>query len=438
MKFLKLLLALSFIMPLAGCFGNEPNDIAYIVALGFDKSEDDLNYKITMQFAKPTQISGGASEEGGKGGPNIVENIVVEAPNIYAGLDTANHIVSKKFSLYHTKLFVFSQEVAKEGVDNLLETMSRSEEIRPDVYIAVSLGSANEYLTEVKPVVELNPAKYYQLTYDKNDSAGFPRCTLQDFYFIENTNYCDAAVPLAGIIKSEDSSEGENGQSSQDEQKSEEGGETTENANNKNAPVNEKGFEYKIKNYTAGEVAIQEENKSETMGMAIFSDKKMVGTMGGIDSVIYNILKGEYRGSYVTFYDDKASNMPVTVKIIQQKKPLVNINIDEKKINIKTYLESDFYSLTSDNVIEKDISHFEEMAKKEIEDACTEFIKYTRDTYNADILALGLKAKKYFLTDDSFKEYNWREKFKEYEISVETDFKVKRTGLTIREEQNGE
>lgn len=437
MKFLKLLLALLFIFPLAGCFGNEPNDIAYIVALGFDKSEDNLNYKITMQFAKPTQISGGASEEGGKGGPNIVENIVVEAPNIYAGLDTANHIVSKKFSLYHTKLFVFSQEVAKEGVDDLLETMSRSEEIRPDVYIAVSVGSANEYLTEVKPVIELNPAKYYQLTYDKNDSAGFPRCTLQDFYFIENTNYCDAAVPLAGIIKSEDSEE-ENGQSSQSEQKSEEGGELTENANNKNAPVNDKGFEYKIKNYTAGEVSIQEENKSETMGMAIFSDKKMVGTMGGIDSVIYNILKGEYRGSYVTFYDDKASNMPVTVKIIQQKKPLVTINIDEKTINIKTYLESDFYSLTSDNVIEKDISHFEEMAKKEIEDACTEFIRYTRDTYNADILALGLKAKKYFLTDESFKEYNWREKFKEYEISVETDFKVKRTGLTIREEQNGE
>lgn len=440
MKILKLLLALSLVMPLSGCFGNEPNDLAYIVALGFDKSENSSNYEITIQFAKPTQISGGASEEGGKAGPDIIENVVVEAPNIYSAINTANHIVSKKFSLFHTKIFVFSSEVAQEGVENLLETMSRSEEIRPDVYIAVSLGKANEYLTEVHPVVELNPSKYYQLTFDKNDSDGFPRCTLQDFYFLENIDYCDVAVPLAGISKQPESSGGQSGgqESGGQSGQSSSGGSENNEASGRNpiqseAPLNENGFEYKIRNYVAGQVAIEEENKSEAMGMAIFRGKKMVGMLGGIDSVIYNILKGDYRGSYVTFYENESSDVPVTVKMVQFRKPVTMVNKDKNQINIKLYLESDFYSLSSDYVLEKDIKNFEKNAKQEIDSACSEFIKKVRDEFDADVLGLGLKAKKLFLTNKSFEEYDWRKEFKNYEISVDCDFKVRRTGLTIRE-----
>ncbi len=480
MKFIKLILITALILPLGGCFGSEPNDIAYIVALGFDKSENDTNYKLTIQFAKPTQISGGASEEGGKGGPDIIENITVEAPNIYAGINIANHIVSKKFSLFHTKLFVFSQEIAQEGVGDLLETMSRSEEIRPDVYIAVALGTASDYLRAVKPVVELNPAKYYQLSFDKNDSAGYPRCTLQDFYVLENIDYSDIAVPLAGVINSDSSemksgegmsesgnagestksksSENESGnadinsenrgnerginiseipkeQSSEDESGSEQestGSVGEKNKNNADAPMNESGFEYKIKNYLAGQTAVEEENKSEVMGMAVFTKQQMTGVLGGTDSVLYNILNGDYKGSYVTFYNNKNPENPITVKIIQIKKPHTNLNIKNKTIDIKLFLESNFYSLSSGYVLEEDIENFERSASEEIRKASVNFIKNVRDEYGADILGLGLKAKRSFLTNQSFSDYNWRERFKEYDINVNVDFKVRRNGLTLR------
>ena len=429
---------------LTGCFGNEPNDVAYIVALGFDKAENETDYKITIQFAKPTQISGGASQEGGKGGSDIIENITVEAPNIYAGLNTANHVMSKKFSLFHTKLFVFSEEIAKTGVENLLETMARSEEIRADIYIAVSIGEANKYLTEVKPVVELNPAKYYQLTYDKAEASGFPRCTLQDFYFLGNLDYCDVAVPLAGVIgdessqgqKKEGSGGGSNGGSGEESssQSSNEGGKnSTKNPKEKDAPINEGGFEYRTRDYVAGEVSVEKENKTETMGMAIFKDKKMVGKLGSTESVIYNILKGEYRGSYMTFFEKENSDTPVTVKMMQYKKPSVKVDKENRKIKIKLYLESDFYSLSSDYALEEDIAGFEKAAKKEIENACLDFIKKTRDEMGTDVLAIGLSAKKNFLNNKDFDEYNWREKFPLYEIETEAKVRVRRTGLKLRE-----
>lgn len=437
MKILKLLLVLACVFPLSGCFGNEPNEVAYIVALGFDKAENETDYKITIQFAKPTQISGGASEEGGKGSSDIIENITVEAPNIYAGLNVANHVMSKKFSLFHTKLFVFSEEIARNGVEDLLETMARSEEIRSDIYIAVALGEANKYLMEVKPVVELNPARYYQLTYDKTDAAGFPRCTLQDFYFLGNLNYCDVAVPLAGVIEEKSSggqkNGGSQGKGSSQSDSNEGQGEGQKNENEKKAPVNESGFEYKTKDYIAGEVAVLKENKTETMGMAIFRDKKMVGKLGSRESVLYNILKGEYRGSYMTFHESGNSDMPVTVKMSQYKKPSVKVDRKNEKISVKLYLESDFYSLSSDYALEQDIAGFEKSAKEEIENACMDFITKTRDEMGTDILAVGIKAKRAFLTNKEFDEYNWREKFPQYEVSVEAKVRVRRTGLKVRE-----
>ena len=100
---------------LTGCTGKEPNEIAYVVALGIDSTDDD-NYKITIQYANTTQISGGASESGGKAGSEIVDNVTIEAPNIYAGVGLANNIVSKSFSMSHAKLIVFSKEIAEKGV----------------------------------------------------------------------------------------------------------------------------------------------------------------------------------------------------------------------------------------------------------------------------------------------------------------------------------
>lgn len=421
MKFLKLFAVVLFIFPLSGCFGNEVNDVAHVVALGFDKSETESNYKVTIQFANPTQISGGASEEGGKSGPDIIENVVVEAPNMYAAIDTANHIVSKQFSLFHTKLFVISEEIARNGVGDLLDTLSRSEEIRPDVYVAVSLCEANEYLTEVKPIVELNPAKYYQLTFDKNNSQGFPRCTMQDFYVLENLDYVDVAVPLAGVMKSEEDVKNN---------------EIENNIKNSDAPLINGNFEYKTKDYVAGQVAEEEKNKSEAMGMAVFTGQKMTGIRGSKDSVLYNLLSGKYKDSYITFFNN--DDTPLTVKITQKRRPKIKVDVKNKKVDIDLFLNSDLYSLSANYTLEQEISDFENRAAQIISESCVDFIKSVRNEQNADVLDIGMKAKKAFLTNDDFESYNWREKFKEYEICVNTDFEIRRTGLTLNERRGGD
>lgn len=448
MKKLRIIPIILIILLLSGCMGSEPNDIAYIVAMGFDKADND-NYKITIQFAKPTQISGGASEEGGKGG-EIVENVTVEAPNIYSGINIANNIVSKKFSLSHAKLMVFSKEVAENGVSDIMETLERSYEIRPDMYLAVAIDEAEKYLSEVKPVIEVNPAKYYQLTYEASGGLGIPKNIAQEFYFCGNRLYRDGVLPVAGTLETKSTQSGksgsEQGQSmggteeegsgggSGSSSQSEESSEQQESEKQKSVPVNEEKFEYKLKDYVAGEVAVQESNKSEAMGMALFKENKLVGIMGGIESELYNILNGSYDYGYIGFYSEKSPDTPITVKLQQRKKPKIDVDTEKKKIDIKLYLESDLYSLPADYITEQDISGFEQESKQLIEEACMKFINKTINEYKVDILGFIRKAKRNFLTYEEFAKQDWSQFFSDYEININSEFYVRHSGMTMRED----
>ena len=399
-------------LTLSSCVGKEPNEIAYIVALGIDMI-DDNNYEITLQYANPTQISGG--EEGGKAGSAIIENISVQAPNIYAAVGLANRIVSKTFYLSHAKIIVVSQEVAEKGLKDITETFIRSDDLRPDIYLAVSLDGANEYLSSVKPAMEVNPAKYYQLIYDKNSFMGIPVGSAKDFFFGIETGDFDSFLPIAGVIgnggdSSSDSGENsgggtseEGGQSGESGSEQSTGGEDSgsssaegsadensseENSKQKDAPENDRGFEFRMKDYIGGQAAIELKNKSESMGSAIFKGDKMIGTIGSIEAQMFKLLMGDYNYSYITIFNDQTPDKPVTVKTMQGQLPKYDIDIENKTVNVELFLEGDVSSLPADYNIENDIKGFEENAGKFIGDDCTKFMSDFLKTFDSDTFRL--------------------------------------------------
>ncbi len=423
---MKKLLIITLLLLLTSCSYNEPNDIAYVVAIGLDRAQQN-SYDITIQFAKPTQISGGASEEGGKGG-DIVENITIEAPNIYSGINVANNILSKKFTLSHAKLVVFSEEVAKEGIEEIIDTIIRSEALRPDIYIAVSNTKAREYLENVKPIIEVNPAKYYQLIYERSDGGGVPKTDLQQFYFNTKTGMGCSVVPIAGITKAKESNEEKGSDGSEDEKKPQ------KNENNKKANTNGKSFEKYVKNYRAGEVAIYNPNKSEAMGLVIFKDNKMITDLGGIDSEIYNMLIGELNKSYISF-ENSLTDIPITLKLNQKRRPSYDIDTKKKEVKIKLFLESDIYSIPTKYDSISQIDSLEKEAMQSINTACNAFIEKCQQSYNADVLQIGNKIKSKFLTLKSYEEYDFNKKFKEFKFTVSSELEIRRSGMKLLNEK---
>ncbi len=427
-------------MILSACnAATEPNDYAYVVAIGVDKAQTDGQFEISVQFAKPAQISGGSSEQGGSGAETL-GIVTVEAPSIYSGINIANNLVSKKFQLSHTKIIVISDELAKEGISRFIYTIERSNDLRPNMFVAISNGKAKEYLAEVKPEMEINPVKYYQLVFDNSFAELVPKISSQHTYFYMDSDEKDIILPLVskskkGDTKQKESQGGESdgGSQSDGDKGSQQSEEKSIEIPKSTSDMNFEGFEYMLRNYAAGDISANKDNKTETLGMAVFSNDKMVAKMSGIESEIYNMLCGNFKYSYNTFYCGN-SDIPVVMQTQQIKKPKISVEVDGKnpKIGVKLYYEGSLVSAADDYFVEEDIYNYEEEISGYIKGAVEKFLERTSRELGTDIVGFGSYAKKAFSTTDEFENYDWKEKFSTADFFVDVKFKIRRTGAVIK------
>ena len=403
MKFLKIAIIVLVLVCFASCKdAQEPETLGYVVAIGIDMPKgEEKGYNITLQFANPDKISGGSNESGGKGGEESIENISVLAPDIYPAINIANHIISKKFVLSHTKLVVFSDEIAKMGVSEFLETINRSVEIRPNIYFAVSKGTAKEFLEAVNPKTEVNPVRYYTMIFE-NDYSGFiPQDMSRDFFLYFNNGEKGAVMPICAAVKNDEKEEYE-----------------------------KTGYQYKVGDYTAGEIKTGS-SEIQVAGMAVFAGDKKIAEIGDIKTEIFNILTGEYQSSYVSYRFKE--EIPVTVMQMQKKRPKISVDTSMgiPKIKVMLYLESEITQGMTNGSIENELDAFSMVAAEEIRRQAMEFLTETK-TLGTDIIGFGSYAKRNFKTIGDFEAYNWKDRYKNAQIDVKVEFSVRRTGLVVR------
>src|SRR5690606_36586961 len=88
---------------MTGCFdAREVDDLAYPMAIGFDKGDNNL-LKMTLQLALPVAIAGGGGEEAPGGGGKTSSIVTLEVPALFSGLNMANTFISKQINLSHVK-----------------------------------------------------------------------------------------------------------------------------------------------------------------------------------------------------------------------------------------------------------------------------------------------------------------------------------------------
>ena len=116
-----------------GCYDRrELDELAYPIAVGFDKGEGKF-LRMSLQIVVPTKIAGGGEGGGGEGGgKESVSIMTVETPTIYSGLNMVNTYVSKQINLSHVKAIIFSEELAREGIEKYINAITRGREFRGD------------------------------------------------------------------------------------------------------------------------------------------------------------------------------------------------------------------------------------------------------------------------------------------------------------------
>ncbi|RKJ56857.1 Ger(x)C family spore germination protein, partial [Butyricicoccus sp. 1XD8-22] len=147
---------------LSGCWDRrEVNDLAIAVALGIDKNEDD-GYRISVQVLNPSEIAA-ASTGGGSGYDTPVTTYTTTGDIVFEALRKLTQEVPRKIYLAHIRLIVIGEEVAKEGIYNVLDFLSRDHEIRTNFFIIVSKDcSANDILNVLTSIEKIPANKLYE------------------------------------------------------------------------------------------------------------------------------------------------------------------------------------------------------------------------------------------------------------------------------------
>ncbi len=140
-------LALLLNLLLSGCWSSqEVNTLGISVCLGIDKSED--GYIISEQVINPKAI---ASKRATNESPIVVYS--GEGANIQETITRLTTITSRKIYSSHLRMVILSEDVAREGINDIIDYLLRYHEYRTDFYFAIAKGtSAKEILSTLTPV----------------------------------------------------------------------------------------------------------------------------------------------------------------------------------------------------------------------------------------------------------------------------------------------
>ncbi|WP_339310076.1 Ger(x)C family spore germination protein [Paenibacillus sp. FSL M7-0896] len=182
---------------LSGCWERkELNELAFVLALGFDKAEK--GYNVTMQVVIPSSISSqNAGGTGGSGVPVVVYNFNV--PTIYESLRKFNLISSRSPYMGHIRVLVIGEELAREGVGETLDVIKRSREPRMDFYVMVARKTTAENVLKVLTPLDRLPATKLFSSLDKSYRISSKTVAVTLDKFIEDLLYQGENPVLTGV-----------------------------------------------------------------------------------------------------------------------------------------------------------------------------------------------------------------------------------------------
>lgn len=173
-KYLLLLILLLFLTSISGCWSRrELNELAIVSALAFDKLGED-RYLVTAQILNVGELAGEAQTT--RIGVSTYEE---EGESVFEALRKLTKIAPRKLYLPHLRLVVFSEKLAKEGIDKSLDFLARDHEVRTDFFVVVSKESEAKSILNVLTPMEKNPAVKIYDSIEVSEKAWAPTKGIQ-------------------------------------------------------------------------------------------------------------------------------------------------------------------------------------------------------------------------------------------------------------------
>ena len=194
-KFLFIPLLIIFIcFSLTGCYDSTSLEkFYYAIAISIDKSESS-NIKLSIQVASPNKSSESSSSQ-----LTNTQIYSVDCENIDLGINIINNFLSKQINLSHCTAIIFSEEMAKKGVKEYINSLANNPEIRPDTHIFICQTQGLDILENVSKSGEKFSSKYFEFVINTVESTGYSsQSEFGPFFYAINSN--NNTVPTANYI----------------------------------------------------------------------------------------------------------------------------------------------------------------------------------------------------------------------------------------------
>ncbi|MDN3019653.1 Ger(x)C family spore germination protein [Paenibacillus sp. BSR1-1] len=381
-----LILFFSSIILLTGCWNKrELNELSILLGLGIDKEKEQ--YIITAQVVNPSEI---ASKKGGSGkAPVIVYQSKGET--LFEAVRKITTVAPRKLYFAHLRILVFGEDLAKEGIGEMIDALIRNSEVRDDFYIAVSKNSKAADVLKILTPLETIPANslFASLEVSAKEWSPTEGVTLDKLVsnmVSEGNNPILTGIELKGPVKT---------------------GESNKNVDQTNPKTL---LRYK--------------------GLAVFKQDKLIGWMNERESKAVHYALGKVKSS-VGFVKCPEGGKAV-IEVVKTKSKLNTMIIKGRPhgtIKIKilgNVAEVDCQSL--DLTDPKSIPYLE----KESEEALIKIIKSTiqhaQKDFRTDIFGFGEAL--YRSEPDYWKKHKreWEQLYSQMPVSVKVEMNIRQTG----------
>ena len=382
---MKKLLLIPIILLLTGCWNyNELNNLAICTGIAIDKNENNYEITFLVSNAKKNEVSAKEGEAGtttysgtGQTLKEAINDIKLKMPfEPYTG---------------HLVVTVISEDIAKEGLESILDYLARDTESRNFFYILLSKNAKAKEILEIISPLQTFPSQTIasDIASSSEESSLIYKITYNDFIYTLLEQGQNPVLNSVTIIGNK-----------------------------------EEGTDTKELSDTIPKATI----KIDTLG--IFKEDKLIGWANKQQSEGINILSNNTNNIYIkTKCEDKyimnyIDNIKAKTKIdLKNNKVKINITGTStiSEVNCKINLED-----------KETIKKLENDIKEELNKTIYEATNLVQNKYKTDVLGYGKKIHK--TNPKKWKEIkeNWDEIFKNLKIETNLNIKINNQGTLLQ------
>lgn len=391
-----------------GCLGSqEIEEVSFVLTIGVDKADEPGMYVFTFRIAMPKSFAG----EGGGDNKEKTKLVSVKAPAINEAVRLLSVAMNRQPELSHASALFVSEDVAKEGIYDLVTLFLRSKVYRNTIVVLVTKEKSKE-------VMEKNTSPFELFQYRWVDSVRLTQ-KFAGSYAMNDVRqlYVRTADPQRSIVTAFgsilDKSLDKVGQTPLAAQ---------------SAPQ-----------YTIDDFPREGGTELMVVGSAIFYDWKMVGKLNTSEAMGANILENGMQ-TVMTIPDPLADGMNISIGL-QMKQPDIEVRMEKGKMSAA--VDAKVVCELSDAASGVDYTDPEN--RKVLEDQISEAVRSSIEAYfkvtqplGADCVQLSNHYRYKVGTWQEWAAIDWPDAYRNADIQVNVTTSMKRAGLLWRYTSRGE